>query len=59
MDDVGEKLREVLGDLPIAPFAFRRPATAEESREWEAEGVVINPSSLDAVIDQALRRYTR
>jgi hypothetical protein len=43
VDDLGKKLREVLGDFPILPFASRRPATAEESKESETEGVVINP----------------
>lgn len=54
--DLRTKLREILGeDLPIASFAFRRPSTAEESKAWDAEGVVINPSSLDVVIDETKR----
>jgi hypothetical protein len=56
VDEIGDKLREVLKDLPLAPFAYRRPETPEESKEWDAEGVVVNPSSLDDVIDEATRR---
>jgi hypothetical protein len=56
VNDLKEKLREILGDLPIGTFAFRRAATYEESKEWDAEGVVVNPSSLDDVIEEAIRR---
>jgi hypothetical protein len=57
VDEIGDKLHEVLRDLPLAPFAYRRPETAEESKEWDAEGVVVNPPSLDDVIDEAIRRH--
>ena len=57
MTDLKTKMREILGeDATIGSFAFRRPATAEESKMWEAEGVVINPTSLDDVIEVAKRR---
>jgi hypothetical protein len=56
VDELGNKLREVLKNSPLASFAFRRPATAEEAQKWEAEEVVVNPSSLDNIIAAAKSR---
>jgi len=55
-DELKAKVRELMGDIPIASFAFRRPATLEESKLWEAEGVIVNPASLDDVIEAAKQR---
>jgi hypothetical protein len=58
VDELGRKLAEAMGvDFPLASFAFRRPGTAEESRRWKAEKVIIDPSSLDVVINEALRLH--
>jgi hypothetical protein len=61
VNDLETKMREILGeDAPIASFAFRRPGNPQESKTWEAEGVVVinpvDPSSLDIVIEEAKRR---
>jgi len=51
------KLREIIGDVPLAGFSLRRPATAEEAQRWKDEGVVVNPPSLDFVVREAYRRH--
>jgi hypothetical protein len=59
VNDLEKKLREILGDeIPVASFALRRPNGSAEVREWDDEGVIIIPPSLDFVIEEAIRRQS-